>query len=156
MPKSSEYDFWTQTRSPEVVGGIIAGLAPLVLDPKGSVDVYVMLPEGPRFVKFPRGMFDSSAQDILWIVKIFDSGYGAWPEVQKKLMSGSVSEIGEIVGRIVDEIRLNETAWRKWYVDWASKTPWEGWSLPTVDRTKLIIRHGYVSGERFAIGITRS
>ncbi|NTW14331.1 MAG: hypothetical protein HGA31_04865 [Candidatus Moranbacteria bacterium] len=156
MPKIREHDYWVHTESPDVVGGIMTGLVPLVFDPERQVDMYVMRPEGPKFIEFPKNEFDSSAQGILWVIRIFERGNGAKSEIWRKTLGRPVSEIGEIVESVVDELRRNEFEWRKWFVEWASRTPWPGWSLPTVEHTGLVLRHGYVSGEKFAVGIRRS
>ncbi|HWQ59820.1 MAG TPA: hypothetical protein VN420_01580 [Candidatus Fimivivens sp.] len=73
-----------------------------------------------------------------------------------KSFSGPAGDVGAITKFIVEELYRKGDGWRQRFVDWASKSPWCDWSLPTIDRTKLVLRHGSVPGERFAIGIIRA
>jgi len=155
----TKYYFFVETDSPDVMGGVLSGLMPLVVGEDSHMSTYVMLPEGPSFLRYPKGCFDSSAQGILWFVRIVESEEETSinPRVWERRCVASASERGTLIASVVDLLRTEGDVWRNRYAEGAGKTPWEGWSLPTPDRTKLILRHGYSSPvERFAIGVTRS
>lgn len=150
------HDFSVRTSSPEVIGRVVVALTSLVFKPDETVNMFLMLPEAHNHIKGPKNPYDSSAQDILWFLRV--SNYGTAPPVQiwRRFCTGPASDISLQADRIVKELQDHGDAWKYRYVEWGTKWTQEGWSPPAFDRTQFYLRHGYSEEEKIVIGVGRA